>query len=117
VERRAPADPEPRNGNYKHGRSTAEAKQRHLQLRQWIRNQLSETRALMKRLHDLTAASRKQLQSCPLKAIGVVAMAGVLTISNGDNQPRAYWMELSTRGKDPTTGESRNNGTRPHAPR
>jgi hypothetical protein len=48
-----------RNGNYKHGRYTAEAKQRRLQLGQWIRNQLRETRALMKRLHDLTAASRK----------------------------------------------------------
>ena len=48
-----------RNGNYKHGRYTAEAKQRRLQLTQWIRNQLRETRALMKRLDDLTAASRK----------------------------------------------------------
>ena len=48
-----------RNGNYKHGRYTAEAKQRRLQLGQWIRNQLRETRALMKRLDDLTAASRK----------------------------------------------------------
>jgi hypothetical protein len=43
-------------GNYKHGRYTAEAKQRRLQLTQWIRNQLRETRALMNRLHDLTPA-------------------------------------------------------------
>jgi hypothetical protein len=49
----------PRNGNYKHGRYTAEAKQRRLQLSRWIRDQLRQTRALMKRLHDLTAASRK----------------------------------------------------------
>jgi hypothetical protein len=48
-----------RNGNYKHGRYTAEAKQRRLQLGQWIRDQLRQTRALMKRLHDLTTASRE----------------------------------------------------------
>jgi len=48
-----------RNGNYKHGRYTAEAKQSRLQLSQWIRDQLRQTRALMKRLHDLTPASRK----------------------------------------------------------
>jgi hypothetical protein len=48
-----------RNGNYKHGRYTAEAKQRRLQLRQWIRDQLRQTRALIKRLHDLTATPRK----------------------------------------------------------
>src|SRR5437762_3407414 len=51
-----------RNGNYKHGRYTAEAKQRRLQLTQWIRDQLRQTRAIMKRLHDLTGASRKSSQ-------------------------------------------------------
>jgi hypothetical protein len=48
-----------RNGNYKHGRYTAEAKQMRLQLRQWITNQLRHTRALIKRRQDLTAASIK----------------------------------------------------------
>jgi len=48
-----------RNGNYKHGRYTAEAKQRRLQLSQWIRDQSRQTRALIKTLHDLTPSSRK----------------------------------------------------------
>ena len=48
-----------RNGNYKHGRYTAEAKQSRLRLSHWIRDQLRQTRALMKTLHDLTPASRK----------------------------------------------------------
>ena len=48
-----------RNGNYKHGRYTAEAKQRRLQLRQWIRNQLREANALINRLHELTARPKK----------------------------------------------------------
>src|SRR5829696_6610140 len=48
-----------RNGNYKHGRYTAEAKQRRLQLTQWIRNQLREANAVMNRLHELTARPKK----------------------------------------------------------
>ena len=48
-----------RNGNYKHGRYTAEAKQRRLQLTLWIRNQLREANALIHRLHELTARPKK----------------------------------------------------------
>jgi hypothetical protein len=48
-----------RNGNYKQGRYTAEAKQSRLRLSDWIRDRLRQTRALMKTLHDLTAPSRK----------------------------------------------------------
>jgi hypothetical protein len=38
-----------RNGNYKHGRYTAETKERH----RWIRDQLREAEALMKKLRQL----------------------------------------------------------------
>jgi hypothetical protein len=38
-----------RNGNYKHGRYTAEAKERH----RWIRDQLREVEALMKKLRQI----------------------------------------------------------------
>jgi hypothetical protein len=41
-----------RNGNYKHGRYTTEAKQIRQQNRHWITNQLREARALSKRLRE-----------------------------------------------------------------
>jgi hypothetical protein len=39
----------PRNGNYKHGRYTAEA----IASRQWLREQIREVRGLAKRLRQL----------------------------------------------------------------
>jgi hypothetical protein len=56
----------PRNGNYKHGRYTAEAKQRRLQLGQWIRNQLRETRETINKRgtdHELLSRACRMSQS------------------------------------------------------
>jgi hypothetical protein len=47
-----------RNGNYKHGRYTAEAKQRRLELSRWIADQLRQARVLANKLRELTASSK-----------------------------------------------------------
>jgi hypothetical protein len=48
-ELKATQNTRPRNGNYKHGRYTAET----IATRQWLREQIREVRALTKRLRQL----------------------------------------------------------------
>jgi uncharacterized protein (TIGR00645 family) len=66
-----------RNGNYKHGRYTAEAKHRRLQLTQWIRNQFHKI-DLQQHPDWPQRVSERDFGGLKLKLLGsIVAIAAV----------------------------------------